>query len=277
VKIVSDLTEKKQRAETLQSAHDELELRVRDRTRDLATVNEALRGEIEERQRSEAVKIGLLHRIVSAQETERQRIARDIHDQLGQRLTALRLKLAALHDQCGSETEMSVRVERLQEIARLLDSEVSFLASELRPNTLDDLGLEEALRAHAVDWSRHYDIVLEFHSNGLAGKRLDRDTEIQVYRIAQEALNNVAKHSKAKQVNLLLEKTADSLVLIVEDNGVGFDAARSSGRKAGSRLGLVGMKERATLIGAAIEIESVLGAGATVFVRLPLGRRQEEN
>ena len=269
VKIVSDLTEKKRRTELLQSAHDELELRVRDRTRDLATVNEALRNEIEERQRSEAVKIGLLHRIVSAQEAERQRIARDIHDQLGQRLTALRLKLAALHEACQDGSEMKPRVERLQEIAHLLDSEVSFLASELRPNTLDDLGLEEALRAHAVDWSRHYDIVLDFHSNGLAGKRLERETEIQLYRIAQEALNNVAKHSKATKVNVLLEKAADALVLIIEDDGVGFTVPKRASGKTGSRLGLVGMNERAALIGAAIEIESMTGKGSTVFVRLP--------
>lgn len=275
VKIVSDLTEKKRRAETLQLAHDELELRVHDRTRDLADVNEALRKEIEERERSEAVKIGLLHRIVSAQETERQRIARDIHDQLGQRLTALRLKLAALRDDCG-ENGVRSKVERLQDIARLLDSEVSFLASELRPNTLDDLGLEEALRAHAGDWSRHYDIGLDFHSNGMTGKRLGRNTEIQLYRIAQEALNNVAKHADATQVNLLLEKTADSLVLIVEDNGKGFEPTETNIRIPGRGLGLVGMNERASLIGAAIEIESVPKKGTTVFVRLPLGRQKEK-
>lgn len=279
---VTDITQRKQAEaalresqELLQSAHDELELRVRDRTRDLATVNEALRNEIEERQRSEAVKIGLLHRIVSAQEAERQRIARDIHDQLGQRLTALRLKLAALHESCQAESELKPRVERLQEIAHLLDSEVSFLASELRPNTLDDLGLEEALRAHAVDWSRHYDIVLDFHSNGLAGKRLERDTEIQLYRIAQEALNNVAKHSKATKVNVLLEKAADALVLIIEDDGVGFTVPKRAAGKSNSRLGLVGMKERAALIGATIEIESVTGKGSTVFARLPMKRRGE--
>ena len=277
VKIVSDLTDKKRRAESLQLAHDELELRVRDRTRDLADVNDALRREIEERERSEAVKIGLLHRIVSAQETERQRIARDIHDQLGQRLTALRLKLAALRDSCHGDGELTSRVERLQEIAQLLDSEVSFLASELRPNTLDDLGLEDALRAHAGDWSRHHEVELEFHSNGLTGKRLDRNTEIQLYRIAQEALNNVAKHAAATQVNLLIEKAADSVVLIVEDDGVGFAVTGRSKRRAAGGLGLVGMRERASLIGASVEIESVEGKGTTVFVRLPIDRTEGKN
>jgi PAS domain S-box-containing protein len=275
VKIISDLTERKLRAELLQSAHDELESRVRDRTRDLAEVNEALRNEIAERERSEAVKIGLLQRIVSAQETERQRIARDIHDQLGQRLTALRLKLAALRSICGNENGEVARVERLQEIAHLLDSEVSFLASELRPNTLDDLGLEAALRAHAADWSRHYDVKLEFHSMGQIARTLGRDTEIQLYRIAQEALNNVAKHAQATQVDLLLEQTADSLVLIIEDNGIGFDEEARIG-PSGRGMGLIGMNERASLIGATIEIESEKGTGTTIFVRLPLKGRTEE-
>ncbi len=277
VKIVSDLTEKKRRSELLQKSHDQLELMVRDRTRALADVNETLRKEIVEREHSEAVKISLLHRIVSAQETERQRIARDIHDQLGQRLTALRLKLASLRDHVGEQNaEIGERVERLQEIAHHLDSEVSFLASELRPNTLDDLGLEEALRAHADDWSRHYDIKLDFHFNGLGKRQLGRDAEIQLYRIAQEALNNVAKHAQATEVGVLIEKTGDSLVLIVEDDGVGFDTASGPDSPKGGGLGLMGMNERASLIGATIEVESVAGGGTAVFVRLPLDDQEEK-
>ena len=276
VKIISDLTEKERRTELLQSAHDELELRVQDRTRDLASLNEALRKEIAERERSEAMKIGLLHRIVSAQETERQRIARDIHDQLGQRLTALRLKLASLRSVCGNENGEVARVERLQEIARLLDSEISFLASELRPNTLDDLGLEAALRAHAADWSRHYEIEMKFHSFGQRKGTLGRDSEIHLYRIAQEALNNVAKHARATQVNLLLEQRAESLVLIVEDDGIGFSEKAAGKRRNGSGMGLVGINERASLIGASIEIESENGSGTTIIVRLPLKNRSEK-
>ncbi len=221
------------------------------------------------------MKIGLLHRIVSAQETERQRIARDIHDQLGQRLTALRLKLASLRSICGNENGEVARVERLQEIARLLDSEISFLASELRPNTLDDLGLEAALRAHAADWSRHYEVEMEFHSYGQRKGTLGRDSEIHIYRIAQEALNNVAKHARATRVNMLLEQRAESLVLIVEDNGIGFDEKAARKRRNGSGMGLVGINERASLIGASIEIESEKGSGATIIVRLPLKTRPE--
>jgi signal transduction histidine kinase len=177
---------------------------------------------------------------------------------------------------CGNENGEIARVERLQEIAHHLDSEISFLASELRPNTLDDLGLEAALRAHATDWSRHYDVKLEFHSTSQIGRSLGRDVEIQLYRIAQEALNNVAKHARATQVNLLLEQAAENLVLIIEDDGVGFDEKASRLRRSGRGMGLIGMNERASLIGAAIEIESEKDSGTTIFVRLPLNGKVEE-
>jgi PAS domain S-box-containing protein len=274
-KIASDLTEKKRRAEELQSAHDELELRVFQRTKELAETNELLRHEVEQRKLSEKQRVKLLHRIVSAQEAERRSIARDIHDQLGQRITALRLKLASLRD-ISSDGEIAGRVERLQEIAALLDSEVSFLASELRPSILDDLGLEEALRAYAKDWSNHFDIHVKFFSNGRAGKRYGRESETQVYRIVQEALNNVAKHAGPAEVAVMMEQTIDFLVLIIEDNGSGFDIddRRIKSKKG---LGLVGMKERATLIGADLEIESSAGQGTTIFLRLPNRKRGQTN
>lgn len=275
-KIAGDLTEKKRRAEALQTAHDEMELRVFQRTKELGEMNELLRREVEQRKVSEKHRVKLLHRIVSAQEAERKRIARDIHDQLGQRLTALRLKLASLHNICTDNEVIASRVERLQEIATLLDSEVSFLASELRPSILDDLGLEEAIRAYTREWSNHFDIEVRFHSNGPVGKRYGREAETQVYRIAQEALNNIAKHAGPSEVTVLMEQTSDFLVLIVEDTGSGFEM---DGKVItyDSGLGLVGMRERATLIGAALEIESKSGQGTTIFLRLPIRKRGQTN
>ncbi len=275
-KIAGDLTERKRRAEALQSAHDELELRVFQRTKELAETNELLRTEIEQRNLSEQHRVKLLHRIVSAQEAERKRIARDIHDQLGQRLTALRLKLASLRDVTEGNENVTARVERLQEIAALLDSEVSFLASELRPSILDDLGLEEALRAYSGEWSSHFDIKVGFHSNGVIGKRFGREVETQLYRIAQEALNNVAKHAGVAEVTVLMEQTADFLVLIVEDTGKGFELTTRL-KRSDRGLGLVGMRERATLIGAELEVESAPGQGTTIFLRLPNKKRGQRN
>lgn len=271
VKIVSDLTEKKRHAEELQRAHDELEMRVNVRTKELGELNAALVQEMHEREVAEKQRLDLLGRLVSSQELERRRIARDLHDSMGQRLTALRLKIASLYELGPASEEFTPRVTRLQEIAERLDSEVSFLAWELRPTTLDDLGLLDAVAAYVDEWSRHYEIAAEFHSTRLTKDRHDREIETHLYRIAQESLNNIAKHAEAKHVTVLLERRGRDLMLIVEDDGKGFDnTTRQASRESGIGLGLVGMSERAILIGGDIEIESAPGKGTTIFVRVPL-------
>ena len=269
-KIASDLTEKKRRAEELQRAHDELELRVKERTKELAESNIALVKEMEEREIAERQRIDLLRRLVSSQEFERRRIARDLHDQLGQRLTALRLKIASLKDSSPTEPEFAARVQRLQEIAERLDSEVSFLAWELRPSALDDLGLTDAIGAFVNEWSKHYEIPADFYSANLSGDRLDRDTETHLYRISQEALNNIAKHAQPTQVTVILERRGENVILIIEDDGIGFQLPPDRlPSESGKGLGLVGMRERASLVGGTVEIESAPGKGTTIFVKAP--------
>ncbi|MEP6787180.1 MAG: PAS domain S-box protein [Acidobacteriota bacterium] len=271
-KIASDLTEKKRRSEELQRAHDELELRVKERTRELAASNSALVQEMGEREVAERQKIDLLRRLVTSQEFERRRIARDLHDTLGQRLTALRLKIASLGEISTGHTEIAARVGRLQEIAQQLDSEVSFLAWELRPSALDDLGLRDAVGAFVDEWSRHYEISADFHSAGLANERLDRDAETHLYRITQEALNNIVKHAQANHVTVMLERRNDSVILVVEDDGKGFDPVEKAGSADSEKsLGLIGMSERAALVGGEVEIESARGKGTTIYVRVPFG------
>lgn len=269
-KIASDLTEKKRRAEELQRAHDELEIRVKERTRELAESNLALVQQIEDRKIAEQQRIELLGRLVASQEIERRRIARDIHDQLGQRLTALRLKIASLKELSAGHEEISQRVERLQEIGENLDSEVNFIARELRPTALDDLGLVEAVGAFVHEWSNHYEIPADFHANGMANLRLPRETDSHFYRITQEALNNVVKHAEASMVTVVLERRGSKVVLIVEDNGKGFDVTQPSVLDASSGLGLVGMRERSFLSGGELEIESAPGRGTTIYVRVPV-------
>lgn len=267
--LFSDITERKKIERELQEAHDELEDRVAQRTRELAEVNDALSVEIEERSALEKDRIELVHKIVTSQEDERQRISRDLHDQLGQRLTALRLKLSSLHDVTGSDEEVSSRVERLQELADTLDGEVSFLASELRPTALDDFGLEDTLRSYTKEWSSHYETPVDFHSNVGSNGRLSSPVETHLYRIAQEALNNVIKHARATHVTVLLERTREGTVLVVEDNGAGFDAENAQSQKTDGGLGLVGMRERASLIGGEIEIETSAGSGTAIYVKVP--------
>lgn len=269
-RIVSDLTEKKRHAEELQQAHDELEIRVKERTNELAESNTALVQEMREREIAEKQRIELLGRLVTSQESERRRFALDLHDQMGQRLTALRLKIASLHELSPGDEQFTQRVNRLQEIAERLDSEVSFLSWELRPAALDDLGLLDSIKTFVDEWTRHHDIAADFHSAGLSGQRLDREVETHLYRVTQEALNNVAKHADAKQVTVMLERMEQSVILIIEDDGKGFDAPdKLASSESDKTLGLVGMGERATLIGGEIEIESSPGKGTTIFVRVP--------
>jgi PAS domain S-box-containing protein len=270
-KIATDLTEKKRNAEALQRAYDEMENRVLERTRELASMNETLMREISERQTAERQKIELLKRLVSGQEEERRRIARDLHDHLGQRLTALRLKLASLREACAGDEELYGRATRLQQIAELIDSEVSFLAWELRPSTLDELGLIDAIGAFVKEWSRHYEVNAEFHSAGLGDVRLDREAETHLYRITQEALNNIYKHADAHNVSVLVERAGREVILIIEDDGAGFAQSEAQKDRKGNRgLGLGGMKERADLIGGTLEIESEVGKGTTIYVRIPV-------
>jgi PAS domain S-box-containing protein len=276
-KIATDLTEKRRQTEELQTAYEEMENRVLQRTQELSDLNASLLEQIRRRESDERQRIRLLQRIVTSQEDERRRIARDIHDQLGQRLTALRLKLASLSDLSYRFPEIHDRTIRLQQIAELLDSEVGFLAWQLRPAALDELGMTAALEAFVLEWSRHYSKRADFHAAGIQELRLVPEVETQVYRITQEALNNVIKHADAENVSVILERVESDLVLIIEDDGHGFDQEpkeRRVGDKHGK--GLAGMQERAELIGGMVEVESEPGSGTTIYLRVPLDARSLE-
>jgi signal transduction histidine kinase len=139
---------------------------------------------------------------------------------------------------------------------------------ELRPTALDDLGLPAALAIHTsrTDHPRRH--AVELHTSGLSEDRLASQAETTLYRIAQEALTNVAKHSRATHVDVILERRVDQVVLIVEDNGTGFDPGDAGTNR--HDLGLSGMQERASLVGATIQVESSAGKGTTILVRMPV-------
>jgi signal transduction histidine kinase len=157
-------------------------------------------------------------------------------------------------------------VESLDQVAQQLDRDVDHLVWELRPTALDDLGLQAALATHIQTWSKRAGITAELHVSGLTDDRLASSAETTLYRIAQEALTNVAKHSRARHVGVIVERRADQVVLIVEDDGVGFDPGDAA--TTGQGLGLSGMQERASLVGAKVQVESTAGKGTTILVRM---------
>jgi len=214
---------------------------------------------------SERVRSELLAKLVFAQEDERRRIARDMHDEFGEQLTALALRIATLREACADRADLAGQVAALDTIARRLDHDVDQLVWQLRPTALDDLGLRAALANYVQDWSQRANIPAELHTTGLLDDRLSTEVETTLYRIAQEALNNIAKYSRARQVEVILERRADCVLLIVEDDGIGFDVAEPAN---GAGFGLIGMHERATLVGATLEIESAPGQGTTILVRI---------
>lgn len=251
VKITRDLTERKEWEDRLQRANDDLEQRVAERT-----------DHVEQ----------LLRKLVSVQEDERRRIARDIHDHLGQQMTALRLNLASLRDSTVEHPALRAQVERIENLAATMDAGVDFLAWELRPGVLEDLGLAAALSDFVREWSAYFRIRAEFHAAAMTSVRLPPDVESNMYRVAQEALNNVSKHAEASRVSVVLEQHGGRTVMIVEDDGKGFDPAEVHGRPERDRgLGLIGMRERVALIRGRLEIESAPGRGTTIFVEGPAG------
>jgi signal transduction histidine kinase len=210
-----------------------------------------------------------------AEEAERRRLARELHDEAGQRLTALGLGLQALSDvvQPGSETDR--RVTELRSHASDLARELHAVAVRLRPKALDDFGLEAALAAFAEEWSGQSGIRVDVHT-AVAADRLPSEVENAVYRIVQEALTNVGRHSAASSASVVVERRDGHVVAIVEDDGKGFDVAAIRNRGAASQddgetmLGLLGVRERAALLGGSVEMESTPGRGTTLFARIPI-------
>jgi signal transduction histidine kinase/DNA-binding response OmpR family regulator len=255
----ADLMERTLGEEALRAAQAELEERVRVRTLELAEAKVSLQA--------------LFKRMVNVQEDERSRIARDVHDLLGQPVTALRMNLELLHASAVRDPRTAERAARTLKIADELDRTIDMLARDLRPASLDEFGLAAGL-AHLVRvWSERFDIAADYDAVGAQGLRLPIEVESHLYRIAQEALHNVAKHAEASRVSVLLECGVSGVRLVVEDNGRGFEPGRILGKEATAiGLGLMGMRERAALVGAEVDVESAPRRGTTVFVRVPVAR-----
>ncbi len=204
----------------------------------------------------------LLQAVLNAQEEERGRISRDLHDQIGQSLTALLLGL----DRNLDEPDTS-DLAKLKEIASIALADVRRIALDLRPSVLDELGLEAALRRFARDTHERYQI--EVRVLVTLPKRLGHQEETVLYRVAQEALTNVVRHARARSASVVVTASHGGVQLVVEDDGVGFDP---DGLAAAEQIGLMGMRERLELLGGSLRLESAAGEGSSVYARLPSRR-----
>ncbi len=227
--------------------------------------------DVTERRQAEELRRELLRRLVATQEEERRRISRELHDQMGQQLAALMIGLKTLNaESYGRQSALST-LRQFQGLTDQLSREVHTLAWELRPPALDDLGLRTALYNYVEEWAERSRIAVDFHSSGFEDVRLPFAHETALYRIAQEALTNVLKHSHADRVSVILERRADHVLVVVEDNGRGFDVeALAATQASGRNLGLLGMRERAELLGGTLNVEATPGVGTSIFVRIPV-------
>lgn len=230
-----------------------------------------------ERQRAESDRAHLLQRVVGAQEEERRRLARELHDQMGQHLAALKLQLE-LHGSENANGTSGKHLASALELADTLTGEVNTLAWELRPPELDDLGLVAALSRYTEAWSKRSGVAVDFVTTGLGEQhgRLPPELEVTLYRVIQEALTNVLRHARAGEVSIVMERTKDEILAVVEDDGCGFDAEALAGSVAAEkRLGVLGMRERIESAHGAFNLESSTGAGTTLVARIPVRHRYE--
>jgi signal transduction histidine kinase len=213
-----------------------------------------------------------LRKLASAQEDEQRRVARDLHDSVGQLLAGLSLAVKAVATAGPLPPAAADRLADVQRVADELGRQVHGLAGRLRPTALDDLGLETALGQLVGEWSARAGVPVDFQSSGLKDGRLPPEVETVLYRVVQEALTNVARHAwrapglPGSTVSVVVTRYEGTATVVIEDNGVGFDP-ESAGR---GRLGLVGMRERVVLAGGQLDVESTPGAGTTILARIPL-------
>ncbi len=209
--------------------------------------------------------------ILHAQEEERKRIARELHDETSQILTSLLISLALLEETC-IESEARVRIAETRALAHQTLRAVRNLSIDLRPSALDDLGLLPALRWYIKEYQQKCGISVEFSASGLK-ERLSPETETAIYRIVQESLTNTAKHAQAHTVWVTAQESNCEVFIHIRDDGQGFDAQavlRTPWQDRG--LGLAGMMERASLLGGSVQIASRPGNGTTIDVHIPLVR-----
>ena len=246
------------------AAHDKLESDVRFTDTDLRLAETfgaraALAVDLSERIAQDSFR-----RVVEAQELERRRLARELHDETGQALTSILLGLKALEERMADPASRAA-AEELRELVVSTLQDVRRLAVELRPSALDDFGLVAALERLTSSFTEQTGISVDFQT-ALADERLPEEVETALYRIVQESLTNVVKHARARRVSILLAQKGGTVKAVVEDDGRGFEPAGQTG----DGYGLVGMRERLALLGGRLQVESGRDAGTTIAAEVPV-------
>ena len=221
----------------------------------------------EEVKEKEVLRSQFLGKIIAAQEAERKRLARELHDEASQTLTALSLGLRTFQEAKGLSVKENQLVEYLKSLTTNLMSELHHLAVQLRPSALDRVGLVGALEQYMHELRQRFGLDIQFETEKMNGVILSPEIETSLYRILQEALTNVARHAQATRAAVLLQVRNGEVVATVEDNGVGFDPDHATQK---GRLGLFGMQERVAMLNGSVNIETAEGAGTTIFIKIPL-------
>lgn len=235
-------------------------------------MTDALATAADERAERDQLRARYVSGVITAQEDERKRIARELHDSTSQSLTSLMVGLKAM-SAASPAPEVRQHAEELRGVAAQTLDDVHRLALQLRPSVLDDLGLPAALERYVAECRRRYRLQIDLAMRGLEAARLPPQVETALYRIVQESLTNVARHAAAKTASVLIERRNGSVRAIIEDDGRGFDPA-GAGQE---RLGLYGIRERAELLGGTLTIESAPGRGASLFIEIPVTESQDSH
>jgi signal transduction histidine kinase len=244
---------------------DRPELLAGDRTRQPSQADAGLGRQVAKRQHVERARTHLLQRLVHAQEAEHRRIARELHDDLTQRLAVLAIDAGMLERLPGCPPNVAEKARDMREQLVTLSESVHSLSRQLHPSILDDLGLVDALRSECLSVGQRDGVAVRYRARGVPPD-LPRDVALCVYRVAQEALRNVGRHARCGRAAVRLVADGRELTLRVRDQGIGFEVAAR--RKAG--VGLESMRERARLVQARLTVRSRPGAGTAVTVRVPL-------
>ena len=230
-------------------------------------MTEALVQAETERKERDQLRTQYVSKVIAAQEDERKRIARELHDSTGQSLTSLLVGLRNLKD-VEEQVAVPARIDALRAIVSHTLDEVRQMAWQLRPSTLDDLGLLSAMQRYIDDYQQRFNVQVDFIARGIDG-RLPVEMETVIYRVIQEALTNIVRHAQASSASVIIDRRLNTIRIIVEDNGIGFALIDKQYSKS---LGLQGIRERAALFNGTLTIETEPGQGTSLFVEIPFDK-----